>query len=120
MSINNKYIWHINHNFSLKCNAKNIETARRKFLNEICQLCLDHEKASNYIKYIQVNNDLYYTAFEYQIRNKLSTFLCAVNNISNHHANWQIDECYKYKDYSIFNTSINKVLMEIPIIESEI
>jgi hypothetical protein len=121
MSVDNKYIWHINPKFSLKCTAKNIEIARKEILNEINKLCLDHEKASNYIKYTKANTDLYYVISEYQFREKLCTLLCLVNNINSHQANWQIDECYKYKDYSIFINSINKLLTEkIPIIQSEI
>jgi hypothetical protein len=120
MSISNKYIWHISHNFSFECTANNIETAKRKILNKICCLCQEHEKATNYIEYINSNNDLYYIVFEHQIRDKLRTFLCLLNNITKHQANLQIDECYKYKNYSIFNNSINKLLMEIPIIETDI
>lgn len=111
------YIWYLTNDYSLVCDASNLETAQKNIIKNINKLCLEHEKVYYYIKRTKVDSNDYYVTNEELIRNKLRTIVTVICNISIEEANKIINSCYHHSNYSIINKKVTKFIKNNPLIE---
>jgi hypothetical protein len=112
------YTWYLINDYSLVCDASDLETAQKKIIKDINKLCVEHEKQYYYIKRTHIGNNDYYIINEKCIRYKLLTILTVLQNITKEEANKKINSCYHYSDYAIINKIVtNFIKNTYPIIE---
>jgi hypothetical protein len=103
------YTWYVNKNIYFSYEANDVEKAKIGIIKNIYKLCLEYEKANNYVRFTHLDTNNYYKTLEKTLHQQLCDILCYISSMSITAAHLQIEECYDTRDYSIIHKTFSEL-----------